>query len=266
MNRKPKCTSRLILGMFLSLCVAFAVLLARTAGPGVSVAQKQVVKPAVQKPVAPAGVMKTVRVIYPNGGETLISGKTYTIRWQSTGLQQVYIKLAWANVQSYMTTVAASAGSFQWKIPNEGNNDLIRSDLKVLISDPSGTPADKSDASFQIVLPAVDLECGFKGEKLNGNHLTVTFWIRNNGTRILNDVVFDWVIKRNGIMVSQDGAGFGKVFPDTRYDVDVGFSKSADEKWKSYSVDFFLDPENRQGEDEDLRKNNKYSYKITWGR
>lgn len=231
-----------------------------------SVGLRQTV-PQTVKPIQPGMINRTVRVIYPNGGETLVRGKTYVVRWESTAMQNVKLELVGPPSVYTIGSASAAARSWNWTVPHQQWGQLQVIDLEpgayvIKISDPSGQPADSSDASFQVVLPQVDLECRKAGATgMASLSRTFKIQIRNNGTRILNDVLFNWVIKKNGVLASQDGAGYGQVYPNTIYECEIRVERqSHDESWRIYSIDFYLDPQNRQGEEQGYRGNNQLSF------
>jgi hypothetical protein len=259
-------------GIFVFICGS-VFLMMNSALPGGSdhgkpaASQQQVVQQTV-KPVQPVTpINKTIRVIYPNGGESLIRGKTYIVRWQSTGLQSVRLQLQ-GGPSAYDMTTAAASSSWSWKLPHKSQyssqeQDIIPGTYKIKISDASGSPSDESDATFQVVLPEVDLECWKAGVTYGSNVFREKIFkikLRNNGTRVLNDVLFNWVIKKNGVMVSQDGAGYGQVYPNTIYECEIKLNKSSDEDWRIYMIDFYLDPQNLKGEDQEFRGDNQLSF------
>ncbi|MCK6615110.1 MAG: hypothetical protein L6Q47_12800, partial [Ignavibacteriaceae bacterium] len=89
-----------------------------------------------------------VEVLYPDGGETFLSGSVQNILWSSSNLDNVKIEFTTNNGSSW-TVIAAttpSTGTYAWTVPNV--NSLL---CKVRISDPSdGEPFDISNGSFTI--------------------------------------------------------------------------------------------------------------------
>jgi hypothetical protein len=103
--------------------------------------------------------------------------------------------------------------------------------------------------------PEVDLTC--KIEVVSTGPANAFFGyrikVKNKGTKTLNQVMFNWLITKQGVMVQQDGAGFGLMYPNTWYEASRGpFPKPPE----SYSIQVFVDPDNEQGESAALRGNN----------
>lgn len=93
---------------------------------------------------------EAIRITSPNGGETLYTGETYTIRWEGTGRRKVKIMLIRdRTVVRTISKKAPNTGSFSWSIPDdlsEGSNYKI--DVVIL----STREHDESDRSFSIRL------------------------------------------------------------------------------------------------------------------
>ncbi len=93
-------------------------------------------------------------VVAPNGGEVWCLGSSQTIRWNSSGVQNIRILISSDGGQNWSTladNVAASLGSWTWNIPNT----LVQgSQYKVKIVDVSDTTfTDESNANFSIATP-----------------------------------------------------------------------------------------------------------------
>jgi hypothetical protein len=99
-----------------------------------------------------------ITILYPNGGEALQAGKTYSIRWSATGSVGGAAILELVTPTDTMSggwfvksvlqigTVSLSDGSIDWTVPNSitaGSNYKIR----IITPDDSG---DVSDATFAI--------------------------------------------------------------------------------------------------------------------
>lgn len=110
-------------------------------------------------------------VNWPNGGETLDVDATYDVTWDYCELANVRIEYSTDHGSSWLpiTVVAASNGSYPWKVPNTPSDDCL-----VRISDAQdGDPADTSDACFVIVCnPGIAVNWPNGGEEL---HVDVTY-------------------------------------------------------------------------------------------
>ncbi|GMU86930.1 MAG: hypothetical protein AMXMBFR48_21710 [Ignavibacteriales bacterium] len=89
-----------------------------------------------------------IEVIYPNGGETLLTGSVQNILWNSSNLDNVKIEYTTNNGSSWTVIEAAtsSTGSYAWTVPNV--NSML---CKIRISDPAdGEPFDLSNSTFTV--------------------------------------------------------------------------------------------------------------------
>lgn len=73
----------------------------------------------------------TIKVLHPNGGETLKIGSPVKIKWQSTGIsgKMVIILYKRGIKHSVITRATPNTGIFNWAIPAnipEGNDYRIR--------------------------------------------------------------------------------------------------------------------------------------------
>lgn len=100
----------------------------------------------------------SIKIISPNGGESLIEGNTYTIRWESSGVKNVNIE--YGNGKSYyiISSYPASSGEYSWT--PEGIVDqyqqfvdatITQTSLKIGVFDAdNGSVFDKSDNYFTL--------------------------------------------------------------------------------------------------------------------
>lgn len=118
--------------------------------------------PTPTVPPSPATTTPSITILYPNGGEQWQKGTTQLIKWNSTNVNSVYIKLRKGSDTYYATSSVLGADAmisgtipnafyFQWAIPTtlpDGNDYAIR----VISGDSMGAgPLDDSDAFFSIV-------------------------------------------------------------------------------------------------------------------
>lgn len=99
-----------------------------------------------------------IKVISPNGGERWEIGKTYDIKWQSSGLETIEINLynsSSGTAYGIADDIQASLGSYSWIISNnipKGSNYLIQ-----INGNYKGAPMDSSDNYFSIVSPTTTI-------------------------------------------------------------------------------------------------------------
>ena len=100
---------------------------------------------------------KGITVISPNGGEQWVKGGTYEIKWESEGVENVYIDVVSYELPSIARTIVssipASIGSFSWKIgdkwPDIATGDKYK--IRVYAFPFNTTVYDRSDGYFSIV-------------------------------------------------------------------------------------------------------------------
>lgn len=93
-----------------------------------------------------------VRIIFPSGGDKLILSNTYTIKWQSAGIDKINIDLVKGTGQFNLGAhiardLPASLGEYSWKV--EGVDP--RDDYKIYIRAENGEIFDESDDYFEII-------------------------------------------------------------------------------------------------------------------
>ncbi|MBU0569313.1 carboxypeptidase-like regulatory domain-containing protein [Patescibacteria group bacterium] len=100
----------------------------------------------------------TVRVIWPNGWETLENGHadnlSYNIMWESTGAEKINIELlntATNSATTIASNITASLGKYNW-FPNSVPAGNYKITISYYRTSASGV-ADSSDASFSVVAP-----------------------------------------------------------------------------------------------------------------
>ncbi|MFC1573742.1 carboxypeptidase regulatory-like domain-containing protein [Candidatus Latescibacterota bacterium] len=88
-----------------------------------------------------------LRVVYPNGGESIFAGSEEHILWQSVGVDSVRIEFSINGGRDWMLIVEetdASTGSYAWDVP-----DIPSSDYRIKITDVSRKELhDVSDGVF----------------------------------------------------------------------------------------------------------------------
>ncbi len=100
--------------------------------------------------------IRTVKVLYPNGGETWYKEGEYTIRWQSNGISgDVKIIIKKWNGDRYINYVEIQTpndGTHRWKVPQKIGYTVLPagSYYKVEIATIDGSVKDESDGYFNI--------------------------------------------------------------------------------------------------------------------
>jgi len=115
----------------------------------------------VTTPVTPS-----ITVLSPNGGEALLKGQTYTVRWSSTGVNRVVLDLVAPNslnsvVVGNLVNITGNPGSISWTIPMHLSDGSYK--LRVgtcpqtasVCSNDLVSLYDLSDSAITIVTPTV---------------------------------------------------------------------------------------------------------------
>ena len=95
-----------------------------------------------------------ISVTFPNGGEYLVTGKTSTISWMSTGNPgtDVKIELLKGNTIDTISTDAPNSGSYSWTVPL---TQMLGADYKIRITSINdSTISDASNNNFTIGVPS----------------------------------------------------------------------------------------------------------------
>jgi hypothetical protein len=102
--------------------------------------------------------LEVVKVISPNGGETLRSGGTQTIVWQTNDSAELVDKVkllftkndrrAWRKI----ALLPGNPGSYDWKVPITRKKTMSRCRVMVILKDANGNivGSDASDDNFAI--------------------------------------------------------------------------------------------------------------------
>jgi len=96
--------------------------------------------------------MRRIRVISPNGGEQWEKGKTYSVRWTSTGnIPEVKIALKWGPGVGIWLPVAdrvPNTGEYSYTIPETVKQE--GREFMIIVMTPDGLISDSSDSPFTI--------------------------------------------------------------------------------------------------------------------
>ena len=224
---------------------------------------------------------KEITVLHPNGGEELVQGTEFRIRWKSSGkIGPVKILIEdEKGVKHLLARTGQSASPYKWRVSPK----LRTEKYKLIIASRDEKIKDESDGRFEIIPPEIELTCGFLeyGRIIKGKnyifaaerktYMKFTVFVQNNGTTILNRVPFMWTILKQPLsdVVLQGEAGFGNVYPNRRYSTTFKFNykkyarawflekRKREFKKGDYRFVFEVDPRNELHEPEWARENNK---------
>jgi hypothetical protein len=237
-------------------------------GGGTGSSGKTAVKQTVQRPSRQAGatqsVAKSITVLWPNGGEELEVGDPYLFRWQSAGLGNSILSLELKGGPGTLTHIlaypSAETNSYEYRI----KPDIKAGHYKFKVSKKDGSLQDMSDGTVNIVRPTLNLQCGMEevrefvsdSEGMRSRIYVVAY---NDGTAMLKDVMFSWIIEKDGYVHEQRSAGIETLYPDVKYRLEIFSVMNANGHFRATAI---LDPQNKQNEKESLRGDNKNTIKF----
>src|SRR3989339_661121 len=103
-------------------------------------------------------LIATLSVTQPNGGETLILGQTYDIKWiVSTGVNRVslYLIPEVGTPKTLVSGIVASTGKWSWQIPSSSSSGIVPGKYKIkIVNSADNTGQDSSNDWFSISAPA----------------------------------------------------------------------------------------------------------------
>ncbi|HET7523858.1 MAG TPA: Ig-like domain-containing protein, partial [Acidimicrobiales bacterium] len=144
----------------------------------------------------------TVRVLFPNGGESFKTGDTVTIRWTSSdnvGVTAHDIKFSATGDAPFTDIVTGLPGtqqSYDWMVPSQPTTQGV---IRVVARDAAGNQSgDRSDATFTITAAAVDttpptvsVSSPANGDKLTPGLTTTIRWTSSDNVGVTaHDVKF----------------------------------------------------------------------------
>jgi hypothetical protein len=93
--------------------------------------------------------IEVVRVMSPNGGETLTSGTKWTIKWQTNKTINPVTNVTATNGTHGAKTLTGNPGSYNWTVPSVSST---KCKVKVILKDAGGTKVgtDTSNKNFTI--------------------------------------------------------------------------------------------------------------------
>lgn len=151
-----------------------------------------------------------IKVVSPNGGETVQSGTNYEIRWTSENVENVKIEytINGGAVWNTIISTTPSIGTYVWmNIPS--TNSL---QCKIRVSDAqNGTPFDLSDQNFQItnlVVKSVKLISPNGGENWEAGTKHNITWNSSNISKVKIELTTDQGLGWNVIANDLTGGAF----------------------------------------------------------
>jgi subtilisin-like proprotein convertase family protein len=179
----------------------------------------------------PDTVPPTVRVIAPNGGETLFPGNVFRIRWEASdnvGVAKVHIWLFQGNEQvMVIARDLPNTGYYDWTVPDRPGTGYR---IRIAAVDAAGNAGyDDSDGTFaigrataQIVSLSTD-----KSQYNRGETVRIRYTIRNTGdVRIELRMVVE-IVDPSGRSVYDSH----RLDQDRRHDLDPGQTASGEFMW-----------------------------------
>lgn len=129
-------------------------------------------------PPPPPPTVQSVRVLAPNGSETLRMNTNYGITWNTQGLPvgttaSLYLLEGGTRIRTIATNISASAGTYNWLVPSMEAATNLRIELRTSLEG----VGDTSDSDFSILpLLSVRLTAPNGGETLRmGDNYNITW-------------------------------------------------------------------------------------------
>ncbi len=167
-------------------------------------------------------VLKSIKVLSPNGGESWLKGNNYTIRWQSHGISgNVKIKLKWGTSSGGWFNVINSTpnnGNYFYHVPSTGIGQE-GNQFKIYVMTLDEAVKDESDGFFTLVTPpSIRVNYPNGGEtwyksrtysirwtssRVNQNIKVLlkrdngNFYSSNYSNNTSNDGLFNWKVSKN---------------------------------------------------------------------
>ena len=227
---------------------------------------------------------RKIVVTAPKDGDVWEADKEYNITWESTSISgDVKIALAASQYDlKPITERTANTGAYRFRVPRNLVGDFRL--WRVRVSTLDGTVYGWSPPYFSLYTQDIDLQCMIYDPKIGWYDHYYVFvekaekWmqfnvrIRNDGIRfpISIDTVLVQIIKEpEEIVCYQEEWGMGGIYPRVWYQLPEprkfrissfnveGRGKKFNLNDGAYRVEVWLDPQNRLGELEGLRQNNK---------
>jgi len=252
-----------------------------------AIAASQMTQPEVN--VSGTNFEPHIDFLSPAGGVEWAPGSQQTIEWRSLNIDgNVQIALVRGDERYTILANTANSGSYNYNVPH---NIGLGHDYRLEAVAPGQQITDYSN-QFSIYTPQpVDLECAITN--FQTTRKTIDAWIfyesrerwmkfdiavKNNGTAGPIMVPVFWRIMKlpENVVVLQEAAGFGSVYPDAWYmssspleykisdyerkyvilDKDVNFESGY------YRLELYADYQNSLGENEGLRSDNVHAIEI----
>jgi hypothetical protein len=234
---------------------------------------------------------RKIVVTSPKDGDVWEADKEYTVTWESTGITgDVKIDVAANQYQMHpITARTVNSGAYLFRVPRNfvGDYRVWRARVSTL----DGTIYGWSPPSFTLYSQDVDLQCQIydpswkwqSGKTIyhdTKNWLEFNVMIRNDGTRLpisINTVLVQIIKEPQEIVCYQEEWGFSGIYPHVWYQLPeprkIGLPQLFDVLAQhhlaknalrdgSLRMEVWLDPQNRLGELEGLRQDNKAV--LTW--
>jgi len=221
---------------------------------------------------------RKIEVTSPKDGDVWEADKEYAITWESTGITgDVKIDVAANQYELHpVTGRTVNSGAYIFRVPRNFVGDYRLWHARVSTLD--GTIYGWSPPYFTLYTQDVDLQCqvydpkigwpgGYLKEGKEYRYLQFNVWMRNDGTRFpisIDNVLVQIIKEPQEIVCYQEEWGFGGIYPHGWYRLPdprkIKVSSWSDDHAMNrgvYRMEVWLDPQNRLGELEGLRHDNK---------
>jgi hypothetical protein len=242
---------------------------------------------------------RQIDVTSPKDGDKWENGKEYGITWGASGISgdvKIVLEKIWIHAGGKQSVEehpiverTANSGSYRFFVPMNYVSDPYGYHVRVSTLD--GKASGKSRGAIIVNTRPIDLECmitdlGQRTQKTvyyykpteGEKSIRFNVWFRNKGTRSpisITEVLVRIIKEPEGVVCEQEEWGFGGIYHNDWYKLHEprkfvvetwehfakDFNRNINLKAGAYRIEVELDPNNRLGEDEQLRSDNKTSAK-----
>ena len=225
---------------------------------------------------------RKIEVTSPKDGDFWEADKEYAVTWESTGITgDVKIDVAANQYQLHpITERTANTGAYLFRVPRNFVGDFRV--WRVRVSTLDGTIYGWSPPYFTLYTQDVDLQCLIYDPRFGWNESWIKSqeeeWLqfnvrfRNDGTRFplsIDNVLVQIIKEPEEVVCYQEEWGVSGIYPHEWYQLPEprkfrissrgieGRTETVNLNAGAYRAEVWLDPQNRLGELEGLRQNNK---------
>ena len=153
-----------------------------------------------------------VELLSPNNGETIRSGTTYEIKWNSFNMSSVRLEYSTDNGSNWVSitdNTTASANSYSWLVPN-----VSSSACKIRISNSSNrNQFAMNNGTFTMFIPTISVISPNGGEVFLGGSFRDIKWNASDARKVKLEYTFDngrnWLVIEDSVLATPSSYSWG---------------------------------------------------------